>query len=34
LARVTCPIGLAGIDGKSPAEIAVAVAAQLLLLGK
>ena len=31
-ARVTCPIGLAGIDGKSPAEIAVAVAAQLLLL--
>lgn len=32
LARVTCPIGLAGIDGKSPAEIAVAVAAQLLLL--
>jgi xanthine dehydrogenase accessory factor len=32
-ARVTCPIGLAGISGKSPAEIAVAVAAQLLLLG-
>lgn len=31
-ARVTCPIGLPGIGGKSPAEIAVAVAAQLLLL--
>lgn len=30
--RVTCPIGLPGISGKSPAEIAVAVAAQLLLL--
>ena len=33
-ARVTCPIGLPGIGGKSPSEIAVAVAAQLLLLGK
>lgn len=32
LDRVTCPIGLPGIVGKSPAEIAVAVAAQLLLL--
>jgi xanthine dehydrogenase accessory factor len=32
LARVTSPIGLPGIHGKSPAEIAVAVAAQLLLL--
>lgn len=31
LARVTCPIGLPGIEGKSPAEIAVAVAAQLLM---
>jgi len=31
-ARVTCPIGLPGIGGKSPSEIAVAVAAQLLLL--
>ena len=31
LALVTCPIGLPGIQGKSPAEIAVAVAAQLLL---
>lgn len=31
-AKVTCPIGLPGIEGKSPAEIAVAVAAQLLLL--
>lgn len=28
--RLTCPIGIAGIGGKSPAEIAVAVAAQLL----
>ena len=28
--RLTCPIGIAGIDGKSPAEIAVAVAAELL----
>ena len=32
LARVTCPIGLTGIHGKSPAEIAVAVAAQLLMI--
>jgi len=30
LAQVTCPIGLAGISGKEPAVIAVAVAAQLL----
>jgi xanthine dehydrogenase accessory factor len=30
LARMTCPIGIAGIDGKEPAAIAVAVAAQLL----
>jgi xanthine dehydrogenase accessory factor len=30
LARLTCPIGLKGIDGKAPAVIAVAVAAQLL----
>ena len=28
--RLTCPIGIDGIGGKSPAEIAVAVAAQLL----
>lgn len=28
--RLTCPIGIAGIDGKKPAEIAVAVAAELL----
>lgn len=28
--RVTCPIGVAGIDGKEPEVIAVAVAAQLL----
>ncbi len=31
-ARLVCPIGLAGIDGKEPGTIAVAVAAQLLLL--
>jgi xanthine dehydrogenase accessory factor len=30
LARVTCPIGMAGIAGKQPEVIAVAVAAQLL----
>jgi len=30
LAHVTCPIGLAGISGKAPEVIAVAVAAQLL----
>lgn len=30
LAHVTCPIGVAGISGKEPAVIAVAVAAQLL----
>ena len=27
---LTCPIGVAGIDGKRPAEIAIAVAAELL----
>jgi xanthine dehydrogenase accessory factor len=32
LAQVTCPIGLPGIGGKEPEVIAVAVAAQLLLL--
>lgn len=32
LAQVTCPIGLPGITGKEPEVIAVAVAAQLLLL--
>ncbi len=32
LAHVTSPIGLAGIDGKEPEVIAVAVAAQLLLM--
>lgn len=31
--RITCPIGIAGIDGKEPEVIAVAVAAQLLQLG-
>jgi xanthine dehydrogenase accessory factor len=30
IARITCPIGVAGIAGKAPAEIAVAVVAQLL----
>jgi len=30
IARLTCPIGVAGITGKRPATIAVAVAAQLL----
>lgn len=30
LARVTCPIGIDGIDDKRPAAIAIAVAAQLL----
>jgi xanthine dehydrogenase accessory factor len=31
-ARLTCPIGLPGVGGKAPAEIAIAVAAELLLL--
>ena len=30
VARITCPIGMPGIDGKEPEVIAVAVAAQLL----
>jgi xanthine dehydrogenase accessory factor len=30
IARIACPIGVAGITGKAPAEIAVAVVAQLL----
>ena len=30
--RITCPIGIPGITGKEPAEIAVAVAAELLQL--
>jgi len=30
LARLTCPIGVAGIRGKQPAEIAIAVAAEIL----
>jgi xanthine dehydrogenase accessory factor len=29
--RMTCPIGVAGIDGKEPERIAIAVVAQLLL---
>ena len=32
IARLTCPIGIAGIPGKAPAHIAVAVAAELLRL--
>ncbi len=32
LARLTCPIGIAGIKGKEPEVIAVSVAAQLLML--
>jgi xanthine dehydrogenase accessory factor len=30
LARLTCPIGVRGIDGKRPGEIAIAVTAELL----
>jgi xanthine dehydrogenase accessory factor len=30
IAHITCPIGIAGVPGKEPATIAVAVAAQLL----
>ncbi len=30
IARLTCPIGVKGISGKKPAEIAVAVAAEIL----
>ena len=29
-ARITCPIGVAGIESKEPAAIAIAVAAELL----
>ena len=32
LGRMTCPIGLPGIEGKEPEVIAVAVVAQLLQL--
>lgn len=32
LARLTCPVGVPGVDGKEPEVIAVAVAAQLLLV--
>jgi xanthine dehydrogenase accessory factor len=34
LAHITCPIGVAGIDGKQPEVIAVAVAAQILQMVK
>jgi len=30
IAQLTCPIGLEGIDGKHPAEIAISVAAQIM----
>jgi xanthine dehydrogenase accessory factor len=30
--RITCPIGLPGIEGKEPGVIAVAAVAQLLAL--
>lgn len=33
LARLTCPIGVPGIEGKEPEVLAVAVVAQLLALG-
>ena len=32
IARMTCPIGLPGIDGKEPETIAAAVVAQLLMV--
>jgi xanthine dehydrogenase accessory factor len=34
LSRLTCPIGIPGIGGKEPAAIAVAVAAQLLIVAE
>jgi xanthine dehydrogenase accessory factor len=34
LSRLTCPIGVAGIEGKDPAAIAAATAAQLLILNE
>jgi xanthine dehydrogenase accessory factor len=33
LARLICPIGIGGVTGKHPREIAIAVAAELLSLG-
>ena len=33
LSRLVCPIGVGGVTGKHPREIAIAVAAQLLTLG-
>ena len=33
-ARLTCPIGIAGVKGKEPEVIAIATLAQLLMLGK
>ena len=34
LDRMTCPIGVPGIEGKEPEVIAVAVAAQILRLSR
>jgi len=31
IARLTCPIGIEGVEGKSPSVIAAAVVAQLLV---
>lgn len=33
LSRLTCPIGIGGVTGKHPREIAIALAAELLTLG-
>jgi xanthine dehydrogenase accessory factor len=30
IGRIVCPIGIAGIDGREPGAIAIAVAAELL----
>ena len=34
LAKLTCPIGIAGVGGKDPAVIAASTAAQLLLVSE
>ena len=34
LARLVCPIGLPGVEGKEPAVIAAATAAQLLIVSE
>jgi xanthine dehydrogenase accessory factor len=33
VARLTCPIGIEGVNGKHPREIAISVATELLQLG-